>query len=87
MEYVIAVFSVRTETLMFNQYLHRLKINSTVMNTPKQAHTSCGICVKFPLMMFGTVKRVSLNGYRSFVGFYKVTNTRVGTIVSPIKYW
>lgn len=85
MEYVIAVFSVRTETLMFNQYLHRLGINSTVMNTPKQAHTSCGICVKFPFIMFGTVKRASLNGYRSFVGFYKIANTRMGLIVSPIK--
>ncbi len=85
MEYVIAVFSVRTETLMFNQYLHRLGINSTVMNTPKQAHTSCGICVKFPAIMFNTVKRASLNGYRSFVGFYKVVNTRMGLIVSPIK--
>lgn len=85
MEYVIAVFSVRTETLMFNQYLHRLGINSTVMNTPKQAHTSCGICVKFPITMFNVVKRASLNGYRSFVGFYKISNSRMGLIVSPIK--
>ena len=81
MEYVIAVFSVRTETLMFNQYLHRLGVNSTVMNTPKEAHTSCGICVKFPMVMFGLVKKASLVGYRSFVGFFKVKKTLMGMIV------
>lgn len=85
MEYVIVVFSVRTETLMFNQYLHRLGINSTVMNTPKEAHTSCGICVKFPLMMFSTVKKASLAGYRSFVGFFKVKKFNLGLKVSPLK--
>lgn len=85
MEYVIAVFSVRTETLLFNQYLHRLGINSTVMNTPKEAHTSCGICVKFPSTMFGVVKKSSLAGYRSFVGFFKVSKSNFGTHVSPIR--
>lgn len=85
MEYVIAVFSVRTETLMFNQYLHRLGINSTIMNTPKEAHTSCGLCVKFAPISFSTVKRASLAGYRSFVGFFKVKGNRLGFSVSPLK--
>lgn len=85
MEYVIAVFSVRTETLLFNQYLHRLGINSTVVNTPKQAHTSCGICVKFSVDKFSTAKKASLAGYRSFVGFFKVKKTTFGTFVSPIR--
>lgn len=85
MEYVIAVFSVRTETLLFNQYLHRLGINSTVMNTPKEAHTSCGICVKFSSAMFNVVKKASLAGYRSFVGFFKVNKSSFGLLVLPIR--
>ena len=85
MQYVIAVFSVRTETLMFNQYLHKLGINSTVINTPKEAHTSCGICVKFPFNSFSIVKRANLNGYRSFVGFFIVSKFGSRISVLPTK--
>ena len=85
MEYVIAVFSVRTETLMFNQDLHKLGVNSTVINTPKEAHTSCGICVKFPFHFFPTVKKASLNGYRSFIGFFVVSKLGSRLSVLPIK--
>ncbi|MBQ0017035.1 MAG: DUF3343 domain-containing protein [Clostridiales bacterium] len=85
MEYVIAVFSIRTETLMFNSYLQRLGINSTIINTPKETHTSCGISVKFPLNKFDIVKRVNMRTYRSFLGFFKYKNFGLKVIVSPIK--
>ena len=76
---------MRTETLMFNQYLHRIGINSVVINTPKEAHLSCGLCAKFSLQDFPTVKRIGLMPYKSFVGFFKLTKTPLGLIVSPIK--
>lgn len=78
MEYLIAVFSVRTETLMFNQFLKRSGINSVVINTPKEANTSCGISVKFPIQSFNVVKRAITPKYTSFIGFFKVTKNNYG---------
>lgn len=85
MEYVIAVFSVRTETLMYNNYLQRLGISSTIINTPKEAHTSCGICVRCPIFALETIKKTNFKSYNSFVGLFKYKKSMYGVLVTPIK--
>jgi hypothetical protein len=73
MEYVLAVFSLRTDTIQFNYFLNKNRIKSSVVETPKSASASCGISVKFPAEDLPIVRRLMpLSGARSFVRFYLV---------------
>lgn len=86
MEYVLAVFTLRTDTMQFNSFLLRNRIKSTVVETPKSASASCGISVKFAYKDFAVVKRIMpASGTKSFVRFY-LLNGRFGSqILTPIK--
>ena len=84
MDYVLAVFSVRTDTMQFSNFLTKNKINNTVVETPKGASVSCGISVKFKFADFSSVKRLlPLSGTRSFVKFYMQNNMG---LISKMKY-
>ena len=86
MESILAVFQIRTETMMFNEYLRKIGINSVIMNTPKEAHLSCGICVKFSAKDLPTINRINFRAYRSFKGLYRYSKTLLGARVSPLNY-
>lgn len=47
MGYCYAVFTSRSETLSFANYLKRMGIPCMVASTPKSAGRACGISVKF----------------------------------------
>ena len=57
MNYVIAVFSSRSETLSFANFLRRQSIPNAIVSTPKEAGRSCGLSVKFSYEYFAEVKK------------------------------
>lgn len=85
MEYVIAVFSVRTQTIMFNNALQSNGIKSGIIDTPKQANLSCGISVKFLKRDFERVKRFLNRNFDSFKGFYEIKYLYNKIVVYPLK--
>ena len=71
MKYVIAVFSSRSETLSFANYLKKFGYPNAIVSTPKVASRSCGISVKFRYEDFENVKKmVSSLRFSTFMGFY-----------------
>lgn len=85
MEYVLAVFSVRTDTMQFNRVLKNNRINSTVVETPKSASASCGISVKFATKDLPQAKRLlAVSGTKSFVRFYLVTGFYGNIKLTPL---
>lgn len=71
MNFVIAVFSSRSETLSFANFLKRQGFVCGVVQTPKEAGRTCGISVKFRYEDFATIKQIfgSLR-FMSFQGFF-----------------
>ncbi len=71
MKYVIAVFSSRSETLSFSNYLKKFGYPATIVSTPKVASRTCGISVKFRYEDFENIKKIlpSLR-FSTFMGFY-----------------
>lgn len=69
MGYCYAVFTSRSETLSFANYLKRMGIPCMVASTPKSAGRACGISVKF-LKDYRDIVAQSLAkmAYRSFKG-------------------
>ena len=86
MEYVLAVFSIRTDTIQFNRLLNKNRINSTVVETPKAASASCGISVKFALKDLPIARRIlPTSGTKSFVRFFLVTGFYGNMRITPLK--
>ena len=84
MNYYIAVFSIRTDTIWFNRYLNKNGISSSIVETPKMATASCGISVKIPSNYLEKGKiLLNKSGIRSFIGFYSV-NSFYGRVM-PIR--
>ena len=79
MEYVIAVLSNRTQTMAFYQFLRRMNISCTIVDTPKEISKSCGVCVKFPASRYVFVKSLCAQNYNS-VRFYKISKNNFGKI-------
>lgn len=76
MNYVISVFSSRSETLSFANFLRRQGIACGVVQTPKEAGRTCGLSVKFRYEDFAMVKGL-FGGLRfmSFQGFFLEQNS------------
>ncbi len=74
MNYIIASFSSRNETLSFARLLNRNGINSGIINTPSQiSGKSCSISVKFQSNALALAQKlVNQSYFQSFHGFYIV---------------
>ncbi len=73
MQFCLAVFRSRNETLYLANVLNMSGYRVAVINTPKDAGFGCGISVRFEERMFEYVKNcVYSKPFRSFGGFYKV---------------
>lgn len=71
MNYVIAVFMSRTETLSYANLLRRMGIPASIISTPKEAGRTCGLSVKFSHDFFSYGKTALTQGrFRSFQGFF-----------------
>ena len=75
MNYVIAVFKSRSETMSFYSILGRFGVQSNVVPTPKEAGRTCGLSVRFSYNDFSHVKEImSRFRFQSFQGFYIIEN-------------
>lgn len=71
MEYMIAVFRSRTETINFANILRSYRVNVMIVSTPRQINVSCGISVKFNPAYEGRAKEIlERRKFDSFGGFY-----------------
>ncbi len=73
MQFCLAVFRSRNETLYLANLLNMSGYRVAVINTPKDAGFGCGISVRFDERIFEQVKNsVFSKPFRSFGGFYRV---------------
>lgn len=87
MSYILAVFSVRTETMSFYNMLKRARINAMIVETPKIIQASCGISVKFIQADFLKVKNLmALNYLKNSVRYYVLNGTFGRTNITPLNY-
>ena len=85
MEYVVASFRSRAQTVKFYGILKNAGVNCEVVNTPKEAGVGCGLSVKFKKEAFPFVKRAVIDvGFNSFAGFFLVKNAMGMRIVKSI---
>ncbi|MGI6700968.1 MAG: putative Se/S carrier-like protein [Christensenellales bacterium] len=69
--YIIAVFKSRKETLDFKCRLDCKRIGSTIINTPRQLSSGCGVSVKFEVRGFTFARYIVDGNYRTFSGFFR----------------
>ena len=73
MQYAIAVFRSRNETLYLANMLINKGYNVAVVNTPREISSSCSISVRFGENILEVVRELlRLKPFRSFVGIFKV---------------
>lgn len=72
MQYHIAVFRARSETITFAGLL-RSYCPCQIINTPRYVNVSCGISVKFKSTDLNFAREiVSRRKFDTFVGFFKL---------------
>lgn len=85
MEYMIAVFRARTETINFANLLRSYGVNVTIINTPRQINVSCGISVKFNPAYSKKANEVILRRkFDTFAGFYLIKSNGVRQIATKV---
>lgn len=73
MQYDLAVFKSRTQTLRFFERCQAYRIPAEVVNTPRQAALGCGLSVKFPHTALPVVRQLlSMDNYYSFGGVFSL---------------
>ena len=73
MYYILAVFRSRTETLNFASLLRSYGQIASIISTPRECGSGCGICVKFmPNVLGGARRLVAQKQYETFSGFFSV---------------
>lgn len=83
--FIIAVFSLRTSTMQFNNLLSKSGVKSVVIETPKSASASCGISVRFEPKDLQKAKTILENsGIKNFVRFYQVSYLYNQTQLTPV---
>lgn len=85
MEYMIAVFRARTETINFANILRSYGVNVMIISTPRQINVSCGISVRFnPAYLPKAQEILSRRRFDSFGGIYHAKYIGGRTIVTPV---
>lgn len=73
MEFYVAVFRARTQTLIFANLLKSYGVKCNVINTPRVINVSCGISVKLSKFDFVRAQEIiNRRKFDSFAGFYLV---------------
>lgn len=77
--YIYAVFSGRTQALMFAENLKRMGVQYSIINTPREISTSCGLAVVFRKEKFQSAKiALRASSPNGFKGFYVRSNLHGG---------
>ncbi|MBQ8908962.1 MAG: DUF3343 domain-containing protein [Clostridia bacterium] len=73
MQYIIAVFKSRNETLYLANMLLHSGYRVAVINTPREVGHACGISVQFDAGLLQVVRQtISSKPFRSFYGIFKI---------------
>ena len=85
MEYLIAVFTSRSQTLLYSNLLKGIGVPNAVISTPQEVAKACGISVKFSRAYLNDAK-VALQNRRlcAFKGFYLVSLRSGRMIITPV---
>ncbi|MDR3293225.1 MAG: DUF3343 domain-containing protein [Clostridiales bacterium] len=68
---IIAVFRTREHTLKFASELNRRGYSASVVNTPREVHSGCGVSVRFDERASGVARKlIGYFDFDSFAGFY-----------------
>ena len=84
MNYILAVFNSRTQTMLFYNKLKAKRIPCSIINNPRATNITCGICVKFYLSSLSEARAILNNNMTGFAGFYKYSDNYGRPIVAPL---
>ena len=85
MQYILAVFRSRSQTLDFISKLRKYGIYACAVSTPREANVGCGISARINAPDLEKAKRlVYVSPNMSFVGFFRVENRYGKIFVKPI---
>ena len=85
MEYGLAVFRARTETVTFANLLKSYGVNVMIISTPRQINVSCGISVRFNQNEIEKARAIlARRKFNTFAGFYLVKQVGTELKVVPI---
>lgn len=69
----IAVFRSRAQAVDCNLKLRSLGVQSSLINTPREANIGCGLSVKIPHNAVERAKRIIASSrYTAFYGYFRV---------------
>ena len=85
MEFGLAVFRARTETVNFANLLKSYGVNVMIISTPRQINVSCGISVRFNPDQIEIAKNIlARRKFNTFGGFYLVKQVGANLKIEPI---
>lgn len=71
MEFGLAVFRARNETITFANLLRSYGVRVMIVSTPRKINVSCGISVKFPANNLEDARKIlARRKFDSFGGFF-----------------
>ncbi len=84
--YHFAAFRSRDNTVRFYERLRSQQVRCSVINTPKEASVGCGISVKYsPQSQKEASQALARGNYKTFIGFFEVTEQYGRRYINPIK--
>ena len=84
MNYILAVFNSRSQTMMFYNKLKAKNIPCSIINNPKATQITCGICVKFYSNHLSIARSIINNNMSGFAGFYSYRQGFGIPTISPL---
>ncbi len=84
MNYILAVFTSRSQTMLFYNKLKAKRIACSIINNPKATNITCGICVKFYAYNLSQARAILSNNMTGFAGFFKYIDNFGRVSVSPL---
>lgn len=86
MEYGLAVFRARSETITFANLLKSYGVNVMIISTPRQINVSCGISVRFNTENTEeATKLLARRRFDSFAGLYLIKQSGTNLQITPLK--
>lgn len=86
MEFGLAVFRARTETVTFANLLKSYGVNVAIISTPRKINVSCGISVRFnPEEIDKARGIIARRKFNSFAGFYLVKQVGANLRITPFE--
>ncbi|MEG1528623.1 MAG: DUF3343 domain-containing protein [Clostridia bacterium] len=84
MGYIFVTFRSRTTSSQAYNFLQSKGINCSLFSTPKQVAVGCGVSVRFAENDFSSVLGQLGRNHPNFVGYFRVSDSSKGRVVTPI---